>query len=193
MRTAIVVGIALLASACASGPRQLPLPPYVAPVAPQVAGRFEVVDEGVLTPRRSSTVVSADVSELYAPRFTEAVSQALRVHLASRLTGQVDLKVRAVVQSGEVTVERGGVDYLPLVGGVASTIRGRTFVASGVILFEVEENGRVERSYILRHSTRFVGTLTTDEQRAAATAGAIEQWRREAFAKADAEFFGRYF
>ncbi|WP_420478266.1 hypothetical protein [Brevundimonas sp. FT23028] len=192
MRSAALIVSVLLVSACASGPRQLPLPPYVAPPAQKVAGRFEVVDEGALTPRRSSTVISADVSELYAPRFTEAVSQALRVHLSSRLTGQGDIKVRAVVQSGDVTVERGGVDYLPLVGGVASTVRGRTFVASGVILFEVEQNGRVERSYILRHSTRFVGTLTTDSQRAAATAGAIEQWRREAFAKADAEFLGRY-
>ncbi|RYE66565.1 MAG: hypothetical protein EOP17_11035 [Rhizobiaceae bacterium] len=168
------------------------MPAYVASAGAAVAGRFEIVDEGALTPRRSSTVVSGDVSELYTPRFTEAVSHALRIHLASRLTGQGDRKVRAVVQTGEVTVERGGIDYLPLVGGVASTVRGRTFVASGTILFEVEENGRVERSYILRHSTRFIGMLTTDAQRAAATAGAIEQWRREAFAKADAEFFGRY-
>lgn len=188
----LLTTIAIALAACSTPPRPLPVITYSPTPATLIPGAFEVVDEGALTPRRSSSVIVPEVSELYTPRFSTMVAEGLKNHLAARLTGSGDLKVRALVQTGEVIVERGAPDIAPVVGPLVSTLRQRTFIATGSIVFEVEKDGKVERSYTLRHSTRFLGSLTTDGQRAASTAGAIDQWRREAFAKADSEFLARY-
>lgn len=180
--------------ACASvAPRPLPISSYTPPAAARMfPGNFSIRNEAGALPRRSATVVSAEVSELYEPRFADVIATSLEGYLASRLNGQGSTNVRATVQAAGVTVERGGVDVLPVVGAVAASLRNRTFVASGSVLFEVERGGRVEQSYTLQHTTRVVGGLATDQARAASTAAAIEQWRNEAFAKADADFLARY-
>lgn len=193
MRLVVTLCALTLLAGCGTVPaRPLPISPYLASPATLLPASYEVVDEGAAVPRRSTSVISADVSELYEPRFSAAVAEGLERHLAARLSGQGAVRVRALVQPGEVVVERGAPDIAPVVGSVVAAVRARTFIANGSIVFEVERDGRVERTYTLRHSTRYLGSLVTDGQRAASTAGATEQWRREAFAKADAEFLARY-
>lgn len=192
-RRALLISLALALAGCGSlPPVPLPIAAYTPAPATPIEGQFEVVDEGASIPRRSTSVISADVSELYDPRFSGAVAASLRIHLAARLSGAGDVKVRALVQPGEVIVERGAPDIVPGAGPIIAALRQRTFIATGSVVFEVERAGRVERTYTLRHSTRYVGSLVTDGQRASSTAEAISLWQREAFAKVDAEFLGRY-
>lgn len=190
---AAAMGLLAISAGCSTAPRPLPPLTYApTPAASLIAGSYQVVDEGASTPRRASSVIAAEVSELYTPRFSAAVAQGLERHLAARLSGNGSVRVRALVQPGEVIVERGAPDVAPVVGALVATLRDRTFIATGSVVFEVERDGKVERTYTLRHSTRYLGTLTTDGQRAASVAGAIDQWQAEAFAKFDSEFLGRY-
>jgi len=193
MNKAIAAALLLALSGCATAaPRAIPVSTYQPTAAPIIASSFVVVNTAGETPRRSPTTVSADVSELYSPRFSEAIADGLQAHLAARLSGSGEPTVRASVLNAEVTVERGGSDLFPIVGGIAGSLRTRTFVASGSVLLEVERGGQVERSYVLSHTTRVDGGLTTDAARGQSTAAAINQWRTEAFAKLDAEFLARY-
>jgi hypothetical protein len=193
MRKAIAVALLLALSGCATtAPRAISVSTYQPTAAPVIASSFVVVNTAGETPRRSPTTVSPDVSEFYSPRFSEAIADGLQAHLSARLSGSGEPTVRASVLDAEVTVERGGSDFLPIVGGISATLRTRTFVASGSILLEVERGGQVERSYVLRHTTRIAGGLATDAARGQSTASAINQWRTEAFAKLDTEFLARY-
>lgn len=176
-----------LISGCATTPAPLPIGPLAITAGPTFSANYYIVNDA--GSRRTPSANHFDFAELYSPRFSEVIVDSFGAFLDARLTKQGEPRIRVTVQEASVLPDRDGLDVaLP----ITQPFRKSTVIVSARVVFELEEAGRVTRTYTLNHSTRFEAGHLTEQARARSTADAIAQWRREALDKVEQDFLHRY-